>query len=52
MRDFKTMFGQQKWNDCLQKVKMLNIYYVMDVFTKYAWDKPLKDKKCNRFKCF
>ena len=25
-------------------MKMLNIY-VIDVFTKYAWVKPLKDKK-------
>ena len=24
---------------------VLNIYYVLDVFTKYAWVKPLKDKK-------
>ena len=24
---------------------MLNIYYVSDVFTKYAWVKPLKNKK-------
>ena len=24
---------------------MLNIYYVIDVSTKYAWVKPLKDKK-------
>ena len=25
---------------------MLNIYYVINVFTKYAWVKHLKDKKC------
>ena len=24
---------------------MFNIYCVSDVFTKYAWVKPLKDKK-------
>ena len=24
---------------------MLNICYVIDVFPKYAWVKPLKDKK-------
>ena len=24
---------------------MLNIYCLIDVFTKYAWIKPLKDKK-------
>ena len=30
----------------LQKIKMLNVYYVfIDVFTKYAWVKPLKNKK-------
>ena len=25
---------------------MLNIYYVINVFTKYVWVKHLKDKKC------
>ena len=25
---------------------------VIDVFTIYAWVKPLKDKKCRTFKCF
>ena len=47
-RDLKTIFGQQiqlKQNHCLQRIKMFNIYYVSDVFTKYALVKPLKDKK-------
>ena len=47
MRNLKTIFGQQiqlKWDHCLQRIKMLNIC-VIDVFTKYAWVKPLKDKK-------
>ena len=26
---------------------MLNIFCVIDVFTEYAWIKPLKDKKGN-----
>ena len=26
---------------------MLNIFCVIDVFTEYAWIKPLKDKKVN-----
>ena len=26
-------------------MEMLNICYVIDVFPKYAWVKPLKDKK-------
>ena len=28
---------------------MLNIYCVIDVFTKHAWVKPLKDKKGKTF---
>ena len=46
MRDIKTVFGQQiylKWNHCLLRRKTLINYY--DAFTKYAWVKPLKDKK-------
>ena len=47
MWDLKTIFGQQiylKWNHCLQRLKMLIIYCVIDVFTKYVWVEPLKDK--------
>ena len=29
---------------------MLNIYCVIDVFTKHAWVKPLKDKKGKAFR--
>ena len=32
MRDIKTVLGQHtqlKWDDCLQRLKMLNIYYVL-----------------------
>ena len=48
IRDLKTIFGQQiqlKSDHCLQKIK--NIKYllcVIDVFSKYACVKPLKDK--------
>ena len=48
MRELETIFGQQiqlKWDYYLQKIKMLNVYCVIDVFTKYAWVKPLKNKK-------
>ena len=48
MQDLKTIFGQQiqlKWDNCLLRMEMLNICYVIDVFPKYAWVKPLKDKK-------
>ena len=48
MQDLKTIFGQQiqlKWDNCLPRMEMLNICYVIDVFPKYAWVKPLKDKK-------
>ena len=41
MRDLKTIFRKQiqlKWDQCLLKLKMLDI--------KYAWIKPLKDEKC------
>ena len=47
MRDLKTIFGQQiqlKWDHCLLRIKMLNTCAI-DVFTKYAWVKLLKDKK-------
>ena len=48
IRDLKTIFGQQiqlESDHCLQKIK--NIKYllcVIDVFSKYACVKPLKDK--------
>ena len=48
IRDLKTIFGRQsqlKQNHCLQRTKMLNIYYVIDFFTKYVCVKPLKDTK-------
>ena len=44
MQYLNKIFGQliqPKWNYCLKRIKMLNIYYV---FTKYGWVKPLKDK--------
>ena len=34
MRDLKTIFGRQiqlKWNHCLQRLKMLIIYYVPEM---------------------
>ena len=39
MRHLKTIFGQQislKWDHCILRIKMLNIYYAIDVFTKHA----------------
>ena len=48
MRDLKTIFGQQvklKWNYCLQRIKMLNIYYLSYMFSLNKCIKPLKDKK-------
>ena len=27
----------------------MNVYYLIDVSTKYEWGKPLKDKKCKTF---
>ena len=44
MRDLKTIFGKEiqlKWDHCLLRIKILNIYYVIDVFSIYAWVKPL-----------
>ena len=34
---------------CLLRTKMLDIYCVIDGFTKYPWVKPLKDKKRKTF---
>ena len=42
-----------KWDQCFQRIKILNIYSVsyvryllpVDVFTTYEWVKSLKDKK-------
>ena len=48
MRGLKTIFGQQielKWDHYVLKIVTLNIYCVIDVFTKYARVKTLKDKK-------
>ena len=48
MRDLKTIFGQQiqlKWNHCLLRIKLKYLLCVIDVFTKYAWVKPLKNQK-------
>ena len=45
---FKEIFGQQiqlKWNYCLQRMKMLYIYYVSQVFSlNMRGGKPLKGK--------
>ena len=50
MLDLQTTFGQliwQKWNHCLLRIKMLNIYYVSQMFSlnMLGWVKPLKDKQ-------
>ena len=50
MQDLRAISGQQsqlKWDDWLQKREMLKKYLlcVIDVSTKYAWVKTLKDKK-------
>ena len=54
MRHLKAMFGKQiqlKWNHCLLRIKMLNIYLlcVIDIFAKHAWVKPSKIKKVKQF---
>ena len=48
MSGLKIISGQQirlKWGHYLLNIKVLNIYCVVDVFTKYACVKPVKDKK-------
>ena len=49
MRELKTIYGQQiyrKWDHSLQRTKMLNMFKCfVDVFSKYAWVKSLKDEK-------
>ena len=49
MRDLKTIFREQiqlKWNHCLQRIKMINIYCASQIFSRNKpWIKPLKDKK-------
>ena len=45
MRDLKTIFGlqiQKKWNQCPQRIKIVNIYNVSQMFSLNI---PLKDKK-------
>ena len=51
MRDLKTTFWQQ-WDHLAEmgplSSRYKNVKYLLrvtDVFTKYAWVKPLKDKK-------
>ena len=48
MRDLKAIFVQQiwlKWDHFIQLIKMFNyLLCVIDVFTKCAWVKSLKDK--------
>ena len=51
MRDLKTIFWEQ-WDHLAEmgplSSKNKNVKYLLrvtDVFTKYAWVKPLKDKK-------
>ena len=48
MRGLKITNGKQvqpNLSNYLSKIDVLNIYYVIFVLTKYAWVKPLKDKK-------
>ena len=48
MKNLRTISRQQiqlKWNHCLQRKKVKYLLCVIDAFTKYAWVKPLKDKK-------
>ena len=45
LRDLKTIFEQEiwlKWDQCFQRIKILDIY---SVSTAYEWVKSLKDKK-------
>ena len=55
MKDLKTIFGQKiqlKWNHCLQRIKVSNIYYLLQMISLnmhvYAPQYDLKDKKCKR----
>ena len=44
----KTIFGVLIWLICsywLNLIRDLDFYYVIDIFRKYAWVIPLKDKK-------
>ena len=53
MRDLKTIFGQQiqlKWNNCLQRIKMLNNYCVSDMFSLNMYG--LKSYEIKKIKLF
>ena len=53
MRYLKTIFGQQilfKWDDCLLRIKMLNIYFMSYIFSlNMRWLNLEKLKKVNQF---
>ena len=55
MKDLKTIFGQQiqlKWNHCLQRIKVSNIYYLSQMISLnmhvYATQYALRDRRCKR----